>query len=154
MGKIETEGLAAQLAALLHDQYYSLASREAYEAALDTHSGEPRTVKATPIQATRVYRWKDDILLWKADISDPLPESDYLISPMQCRVVTSADSRPSVSITGLPVDLEGVRRAILEPLILDRERADKYLEYYGLHRRQIGDSAVMVRNLIETGRPI
>lgn len=154
MSMIETEGLAEQIAALLHDQYFALASREAYEAALDTHSGPSRTLKATPIAGSMVFRWRDDVLLWQATVSDPLPGCDYRLCPLRCRVVATAETRPSVSITGLPVDLEAVRRAILEHLLIDRPKADKYLQHYGLRHSQIGNSERMVVNLIETGRPV
>lgn len=153
MGHTTTAGLAAHIAALLRDQNYILATLERYDELLDSHSGAVVRHRAERLNGTGIFCW-DESLLHGIEILDPLPDSDYEVMPMHCRIVASADRRPTVDFTGMPVDLDGLRRELLEPLISDGDAARRYLQCHGLLREQIQDSPRMIQCLIQTGSVI
>lgn len=154
MGKTSREGLARALALALHDPYNVIATEGDYSAAIDECSGELVKVAADRVQGTGIFYWPEEFLLNGAEIVEPEYESDYWVSPMQRKIIATADRRPSLEVQGLRVDIEAARRMLLEPLLIDKGRADKYLQSYGLHKAQITDSEQMIRRLIDTGRPV
>lgn len=150
--KITTEGLAQQIANLLHDKDFVLASRERYEALLDDAAGEVMEVVANRMSGTNIFFWDENLpLLWNIELRAPLEHAEYWISPMQRRLIGTGDSRPSVVLVGLPVDMLIIRRTLLAPMTMDDRKATRYLEIHGLHKNQIDDSERMLNKLIETG---
>lgn len=151
MGQTETiEGLADYAATLLRDARFDLAGRDGYQAAVLEASERP--VETNAVQCNLcIYTWTTAMPLSGVEIVEPVGEAQYLIYEPQGKMLAAGDGRPSIVVRGTPVDMGLVRRLILQPLLVDEQRAKRYLMSVGVPRENTGGWQGMINRIINKG---